>query len=53
MVEALPLSGTTVLGMAQEMPDPKMKLLGLPLSFDGERPPLRNIAPELGADNDG
>ena len=28
------------------------RLTGLPLSFDGERPPLRRTAPELGADTD-
>jgi hypothetical protein len=31
--------------MLQETGDPKMKLMGLPLSFDGVRPPLRNLAP--------
>ncbi len=35
------------LGMLQDTDDPDMKLLGLPLSFDGERPPLRNVCPPL------
>ena len=35
------------LGMLQETGDPDMKLLGLPLSFDGERPPLRNVCAPL------
>ena len=41
---------TLAMGMVQETGDPGMKLMGLPLSFDGERPPLRNLAPTL---NDG
>jgi len=36
---------TKAMGMVQETDDPTMKLMGLPLSFDGERPPLRNLAP--------
>ena len=40
------------LGILQETGDEAMKLVGLPLSFDGERPPLRNLAPRLGADNE-
>ncbi len=39
---------TKALGMVQETGDPNMKLIGLPLSFDGVRPPLRNLAPGLG-----
>ncbi len=35
------------LGMLQDTGDPDLKLLGLPLSFDGERPPLRNICAPL------
>lgn len=42
---------TAALGMAQATGDPSMNLLGLPLSFDGERPPLRNLAPPLGTDD--
>lgn len=40
---------TLALGMLQPLPDrPDMKLMGLPLSFNGERPALRNAPPELG-----
>ena len=35
------------IGMAQPVAD-DLQLFGLPLSFDGVRPPLRNAAPELG-----
>jgi crotonobetainyl-CoA:carnitine CoA-transferase CaiB-like acyl-CoA transferase len=41
---------TAALGMLQRAPDRDMTLVGLPLSFDGERPPLRRGPPELGAD---
>ena len=40
---------TQALNIMQEAGD-TMKLMGLPLSFDGKRPPLRNVAPPLGAD---
>jgi len=43
---------TEALGMVQETPDKHLKLLGLPLSFDGERPPFRWSAPPLGAHDD-
>ncbi|HVG52545.1 MAG TPA: CoA transferase [Xanthobacteraceae bacterium] len=36
------------LGMLQDAPDGGPPLMGLPLSFDGVRPPLRNSAPALG-----
>ncbi len=39
---------TQALGMIQSAPDNGMKLMGLPLSFNGERPPLRNSPPALG-----
>jgi crotonobetainyl-CoA:carnitine CoA-transferase CaiB-like acyl-CoA transferase len=32
--------------------NPTMKLLGLPLTLNGKRPPLRNLAPPLGASSD-
>ena len=41
---------TLALGMVQTAPGTDMKLLGLPVSFNGERPPLRNAPPALGAD---
>ncbi len=49
--EVLAHPQTEALGMAQPAAD-GMRLVGLPLSFDGERPPLRNLAPKLGAAND-
>ena len=40
---------TKALGMFQQSPDRTETLLGLPLSFDGVRPPFRLGAPALGA----
>jgi crotonobetainyl-CoA:carnitine CoA-transferase CaiB-like acyl-CoA transferase len=40
---------TTALGIIQQMS--AVSLVGLPLSFDGTRPPLTNLAPELGENN--
>lgn len=34
---------TEAIGMAQDTGDPNMKLMGLPFSIDGERPPLRHL----------
>ncbi len=39
---------TQALGMLQKAPDADMTLMGLPLSFNGARPPLRNAPPPLG-----
>jgi crotonobetainyl-CoA:carnitine CoA-transferase CaiB-like acyl-CoA transferase len=50
--EVLAHPQTAALGIVQETGDDEMRLIGLPVSFDGERPPLRNIAPSLGADNE-
>ncbi len=36
------------LGMLQAAPDGGLSLMGLPISFNGERPPLRASAPKLG-----
>ncbi|MCP5149821.1 MAG: CoA transferase [Ectothiorhodospiraceae bacterium] len=36
------------LGMLQQLPGCDLELMGAPLSFDGERPPLRRHAPRLG-----
>jgi crotonobetainyl-CoA:carnitine CoA-transferase CaiB-like acyl-CoA transferase len=41
---------TKALGMLQKTPDGAMELMGLPLSFDGVRPPLRKGPAILGAD---
>jgi crotonobetainyl-CoA:carnitine CoA-transferase CaiB-like acyl-CoA transferase len=43
---------TAALGMLQQAPDLDMTLAGLPLEFDGVRPPYRNSAPTLGEHND-
>jgi crotonobetainyl-CoA:carnitine CoA-transferase CaiB-like acyl-CoA transferase len=39
------------LGMIADVPESGLSLIGLPLSFDGERPPMRRRAPELGEHN--
>jgi len=41
---------TKALGMLQEAPDGSVSLVGLPISFDGTRPPLRKKPPALGED---
>ncbi len=43
---------TAALGILQKAPDLDMTLAGLPLEFDGVRPPYRNSAPTLGEHND-
>ncbi len=43
---------TQALGIFQSSPDGSETLLGLPISFDGVRPPFRRGAPALGADTD-
>ncbi|ORU90847.1 MAG: formyl-CoA transferase [Cycloclasticus sp. symbiont of Poecilosclerida sp. M] len=43
---------TQSLGIVQESVENAMKLIGLPIMFNGERPPLQNEAPALGADNE-
>jgi crotonobetainyl-CoA:carnitine CoA-transferase CaiB-like acyl-CoA transferase len=40
------------LGMVEPVPGLDLSLVGLPLSFDGERPPMRRRAPLLGEHND-
>jgi len=40
---------TEALGIAPD--DPSVRLIGLPLSLDGERPPMRRSPPSLGRDN--
>jgi len=42
---------TVALGIYQDVPGSTSKLMGLPISFDGERPRPRSAAPALGADN--
>jgi crotonobetainyl-CoA:carnitine CoA-transferase CaiB-like acyl-CoA transferase len=43
---------TQALGILQKAPDIDMTLAGLPLEFDGQRPPYRFSAPTLGEHND-
>jgi crotonobetainyl-CoA:carnitine CoA-transferase CaiB-like acyl-CoA transferase len=43
---------TQALGMIQRRPGSGLGLVGLPLSFDGLRPPFAKAAPALGEDND-
>lgn len=40
------------LGILQEVPGTGVTLAGLPISFDGERPQIRTLGPQLGQDND-
>jgi crotonobetainyl-CoA:carnitine CoA-transferase CaiB-like acyl-CoA transferase len=42
---------TVALGMIQKMAGSAVSLIGMPLSFDGTRPPLEKLAPQLGEDN--
>jgi crotonobetainyl-CoA:carnitine CoA-transferase CaiB-like acyl-CoA transferase len=39
---------TRALGLMQTVPDSAMKFIGLPVSFDGVRPPVRRRPPKLG-----
>jgi crotonobetainyl-CoA:carnitine CoA-transferase CaiB-like acyl-CoA transferase len=50
--EVLAHAQTKALGMLQESPDGRLTIMGLPLSFDGERPPFRRVAPQLGEHTD-
>ncbi len=43
---------TAALGLIQPVPDLDLSLIGLPLSLDGARPPIRSRAPSLGQHND-
>jgi crotonobetainyl-CoA:carnitine CoA-transferase CaiB-like acyl-CoA transferase len=45
---------TAALGIIQNWSgSPPVSLIGLPLSFDGARPPFAKLAPQLGEDNSG
>jgi crotonobetainyl-CoA:carnitine CoA-transferase CaiB-like acyl-CoA transferase len=50
--QALDHPQTKALEILQPTLDGKMSLIGLPLSFDGARAPLRRSPPALGADTD-
>ena len=52
MGEVLTHPQTEALGIVQQDPTiENMRLVGLPMKFDGERPPYRNTPPALGQDN--
>jgi len=40
------------LGILQPSPDGSIPLIGMPLQFDGERPPFRRAPPALGEGSD-
>ena len=46
--EVLEHEQTVALEMLQSLPGDSLRLVGMPLRFDGERPPLRSTAPSLG-----
>ena len=46
--EVLEHEQTVALEMLQSLPGDTLRLVGMPLRFDGERPPLRSTAPSLG-----
>lgn len=50
--EVLAHPQTKALDMIQQSPDGRLTIMGLPLSFDGERPPFRRAAPQLGEHTD-
>jgi crotonobetainyl-CoA:carnitine CoA-transferase CaiB-like acyl-CoA transferase len=50
--EVLAHPQSRALGMLQDAPDGGMPLMGLPLRFDGERPPFRASPPRLGEATD-
>ncbi|MBM3573676.1 MAG: CoA transferase, partial [Alphaproteobacteria bacterium] len=49
--EVLAHPQTQALGMVQRSPDGRFTVMGLPLSFDGVRPPFRANPPKLGEHN--
>jgi crotonobetainyl-CoA:carnitine CoA-transferase CaiB-like acyl-CoA transferase len=51
-LEVLAHPQTAATGMIQQVPELDLELMGLPISFDGVRPPLRRRAPTLGEHND-
>ncbi len=49
--ETLAMPQVAALNIVQDVPDLPIPLMSIPLSFDGDRPPLRRRAPAVGADN--
>jgi crotonobetainyl-CoA:carnitine CoA-transferase CaiB-like acyl-CoA transferase len=52
MIEALDDPQAAATGMIQSVPGLDLPMMGLPLSFDGERPSIRGRAPALGQHSD-
>jgi formyl-CoA transferase len=50
--EVLKSPHVAALNILQEVPDTGVTLTGLPISFDGERPRIRSLGPQLGQHND-
>ena len=51
LTEMLADPQTEALGIVQSLPGHEPGLMGMPLSFDGTRPPLRKMPPGLGENN--
>jgi len=51
-LEMMDEAQTRALGMLQRLDPARPELMGLPVSFDGERPAMRNFAPRLGEHNE-
>ena len=49
VTEMLDDEQTRALGIVQSLPGQTPGLMGMPLSFNGVRPALRNMPPDLGA----
>jgi crotonobetainyl-CoA:carnitine CoA-transferase CaiB-like acyl-CoA transferase len=51
-LEMMDEAQTRALGMLQRLDAARPELMGLPVSFDGDRPAMRNFAPRLGEHNE-
>jgi crotonobetainyl-CoA:carnitine CoA-transferase CaiB-like acyl-CoA transferase len=51
-LEMMDEAQTRALGMLQRLDPARPELMGLPVSFDGDRPAMRNFAPRLGEHNE-
>jgi crotonobetainyl-CoA:carnitine CoA-transferase CaiB-like acyl-CoA transferase len=51
-LEMMDEAQTRALGMLQRLDPTRPELMGLPVSFDGDRPAMRNFAPRLGEHNE-
>ncbi|MFO1195409.1 MAG: CoA transferase [Burkholderiaceae bacterium] len=52
LAQAMAQPQTEAIGMLQDVPDGNLRVVGLPLSFDGVRPPVLRRAPRIGEDNE-